>query len=209
MSMGSDITPYVQIAVAIFTILDPLGVIPIFLSLSSGQSDEEKRRIIRRTVTATATILVIAALAGHYILDFFGIDIYSFQIAGGILLLLIALNMLQAKGPLIKTTPGEQSEAVDKEDISVVPLAIPLLAGPGTISTVIVFSASMDSVGAKMALLGIIVAVTATIWPILLLSKWIARMLGNTGINVAIRIMGLIQASIAVKFIIEGVKAYL
>lgn len=207
--MEVGITFYLQIAVAIFTILDPFGVIPLFITLTRDQSDEYRRQIIRRCVTAVAIILVVAALAGNHILSFFGIDIHSFKIAGGILLMMIALNMLQAKGALIKSTPSEQNEAMEKEDISVVPLAIPLLAGPGTISTVIVFSSSMESLGEKITLLGIILAVVATIWPILFLSKWIGRTLGHTGLNIAIRIMGLILASIAAKFIMEGVTAYL
>ncbi|MGB5965344.1 MAG: NAAT family transporter [Sulfurimonadaceae bacterium] len=178
-------------------------------TLTRDQSDEYRRQIIRRCVTAVAIILVVAALAGNHILSFFGIDIHSFKIAGGILLMIIALNMLQAKGALIKSTLSEQNEAIEKEDISVVPLAIPLLAGPRTISTVIVFSSSMESLGEKITLLGIILAVVATIWPILFLSKWIGLTLGHTGLNIAIRIMGLILASIASKFIMEGVTAYL
>ena len=207
--MEFDITLYLQMAVTLFAIMDPVGLIPLFLAFTDTQSDEQRRQIIHRSIIATTIILVIAALAGQYILIFFGIDIYSFQVAGGILLLLIALNMLQAKGPLIKTTADENNEAIEKEDVSVVPMAMPLLAGPGAISTVIVFSASMGSVAEKIGLIGIIIAVVATIWPILLLSRWIGEKVGQTGINIAIRIMGLILASIAVKFIMEGVKAYL
>ncbi|MBU0720343.1 NAAT family transporter [bacterium] len=207
--MGHDITFYLQITIAIFTILDPLAVIPIFLSLTSSQNDEEKRKTIRQTVKAVAIILIVAALAGNMILEFFGINVDYFKIAGGILLLLIALNMLQAKAPLIYTTPKEQIEAEAKNDISIVPLAIPLLAGPGTISTVIVFSSSMQTVGSQITFVAIILAISATIWPILLLSKWIGEKIGSTGINIAIRIMGLILASISVKFIMEGVKASL
>lgn len=186
--------------------MDPFGLIPLFLAFTGSQSDEQRTKIIRRSVIATAIILVIAALAGKHVLSFFGIDIYSFQIAGGILLLIIALNMLQAKGSMLKSTPKEQDEAIEKEDISVVPLAMPLLAGPGTISMVIVFSSSMETAGAKLTLIGIIIAVSLTVWPILLLSKWIGQKLGSTGINITVRIMGLILASIAVKFIVEGIK---
>ncbi len=204
--MELDLTLYLQIAVTIFSIMDPFGLIPLFLAFTNGQSDEQRTKIILRSVIATAIILVIAALAGKHVLSFFGIDIYSFQIAGGILLLLIALNMLQAKGSMIKTTSKEQDEAIEKEDISVVPLAMPLLAGPGTISMVIVFSASMETAVEKLTLVGIIIAVSLTVWPILLLSKWIGQKLGSTGINITVRIMGLILASIAVKFIMEGIK---
>jgi len=204
--MESDITLYFQIAVTIFSIMDPLGLIPLFLAFTIGQSDEQRRQIIRRSIIATTTILVISAVAGNHILNFFGIDINSFQVAGGILLMLIALNMLQAKGSLLRATVKEQNEAIEKEDISVVPLAMPLLAGPGTISIVIVFSSQMETIGAKLSLIGVIIAVSLTVWPILLLSKWIGQKLGSTGINITIRIMGLILASIAVKFIIEGIK---
>jgi len=207
--MDVNIILYLQMAAALFTILDPLAVIPLFLVFTNNQTDAERSQIIRRTVIAVAAILVISAIAGNYILSFFGIDIHSFKIAGGILLLIIALNMLQAKGSLIKTTADENNEAIDKEDVSVVPMAMPLLAGPGAISTVIVFSSSMGSVGEKVGLIGIIIAVVVTIWPILLLSRWIGEKAGQTGINIAIRIMGLILASVAVKFIMEGVKASL
>jgi len=204
--MELDLTLYLQVAVTIFSIMDPFGLIPLFLAFTHGQSDKQRTKIIRRSVISTAIILVIAALAGKYVLSFFGIDIYSFQIAGGILLLLIALNMLQAKGSMPRTTPKEHDEAVEKEDISVVPLAMPLLAGPGTISIVIVFSTSMQTAEAKLTLVAIIIAVSLTVWPILLLSKWIGEKLGSTGINITVRIMGMILASIAVKFIVEGIK---
>lgn len=207
--MEFDITLYLQMAVTLFAIMDPFGLIPLFLAFTGTQSDKHRRLIIHRSIIATTIILVIAALAGKFILLFFGIDIYSFQVAGGILLMLIALNMLQAKGSMIKTTPKEQDEAIEKEDISVVPLAMPMLAGPGTISMVIVFSSSMNTLGSKLMLVGIIIAVSLTVWPILLLSKWIGQKLGSTGINITVRIMGLILASIAVKFIIEGIKASL
>jgi len=207
--MDFEISLYLQIAVTLFSIMDPFGLIPLFLAFTSGQSDEQRSKIIGRSVIATAIILVISALAGKYILSFFGIDIHSFQVAGGILLLIIALNMLQAKGSMLKTTPTEEDEAIEKEDVSVVPLAMPLLAGPGTISMIIVFSTSMESTLEKLILVGIIIIVSLTVWPILLLSKWIGQKLGSTGINITVRIMGLILASIAVKFILEGIKNYL
>ena len=207
--LSIDIVLYVQIAIALFTILDPLGSIPLYLVMSQGQSRIERRRQIRRTVIAVALILTAASMAGNSLLDFFGVDIHVFKTAGGIFLLLIALNMLQAKGPLTRTTPREQSEAIEKEDISVVPLAIPLLAGPGAISTVIIFSSSMETFDAKAVFIGIIVLVSLALWPIFMLAKWLGDKVGATGINIAVRIMGLILASIAVKFIFEGVKAYL
>jgi len=207
--LNIDIVLYVQIAIALFTILDPLGAIPLYLIVSQGQSNIERRRQLWRTVIAVAIILIVASLGGNEILDFFGIDIHVFKTAGGIILLLIALNMLQAKGPLIKTTPKEQTEAIEKEDISVVPLAIPMLAGPGAISTVIIFSSSMEDPYSKALFIGIIIAESVALWPIFMLAKWLGEKIGATGINIAVRIMGLILASLAVKFMLEGIKAYL
>lgn len=204
-----DFTSFIHIFITLVSIMNPLGVIPIFLAITADQSAHQKRSSIKRTVTAVILILLISAYGGNYLLSFFGIDIDSFRIAGGILLLLMSVHMLQAKTPTVKTNENEQSEAVEKEDIAVVPLAIPLLAGPGSISTVILFSSSMPTLIDKLAL-GIIIAVSGLlILPTLLLSKPIGKRLGSTGLNIATRIMGLILASISVKFILEGVLHFL
>ncbi|WP_345980341.1 MarC family protein [Sulfurimonas sp. HSL3-2] len=204
-----DFTSFIHIFITLISIMNPLGVIPIFLAITADQSAHQKRSSIKRTVTAVILILLISAYGGNYLLSFFGIDIDSFRIAGGILLLLMSVHMLQAKTPTVKTNENEQSEAVEKEDIAVVPLAIPLLAGPGSISTVILFSSSMPTLIDKLAL-GIIIAVSGLlILPTLLLSKPIGKRLGSTGLNIATRIMGLILASISVKFILEGVLHFL
>ncbi|MBU0631051.1 NAAT family transporter [bacterium] len=204
-----DHTTFIHIFITLVSIMNPLGVIPIFLAIAADQSPLQKKKSIKRTVTAVILILLISAYGGNYLLSFFGIDIDSFRIAGGILLLLMSIHMLQAKTPTVKTNEDEQSEAVEKDDIAVVPLAIPLLAGPGSISTVILFSASMPTLVDKITL-GIIIALAGLlILPTLLLSKPIGERLGSTGLNIATRIMGLILASISVKFILEGVLHFL
>lgn len=204
-----DYALYLHIFVTIFSILNPLGSIPIFLGITLDENPDEKKKTIKKTVMAVIIILLASAYLGNYILDFFGIDINTFKTAGGILLLLMSIHMLQAKTPPSKTNTPEHAEAIAKEDVSVVPLAIPLIAGPGTISTVILFASEMHTVVDKVALGIIIVLVSSLILPILLLSKPIGRYLGTTGLNVATRIMGLILASLAVKFILEGVLAFL
>lgn len=204
-----DYTLYLHIFVTLFSILNPVGAIPIFLVVAANESDKRKKATIRKTVISVIIILLISAYGGNYVLQFFGVDIDSFRIAGGILLLLMSVHMLQAKTPTVKTNEDETSEAVDKEDVSVVPLAIPLLAGPGSISTVILFSSSMpDAVG--MIVLGIIIIFASLIiYPILLLSKTIGERIGNTGLNIATRVMGLFLAAISVKFILEGTVSFL
>lgn len=199
-----DYALLVHVFVTLISILNPLGVIPIFLAVTAEEQPQQKRITIKRTVTAVALILLLSAYGGSYLLDFFGIDIDSFRIAGGVLLLLMAVHMLQAKTPTVKTNEYEQSEAVEKEDVSVVPLAIPLLAGPGSISTVILFSTSMPHIADKIALGVIILTAALLIWPVLMLSKPIGERLGRTGLNIATRIMGLILAAIAVRFMLEG-----
>jgi len=203
-----DVAVYLHIFVTIFSILNPIGIIPIFLAITSDQSAFQKKIIIRKTVISVLFILLMSAYIGNYLLDFFGIDINSFRIAGGILLLLMAIHMLQAKTPNTKTNETEHNEAIEKEDISVVPLAIPLLAGPGAISTVILFSSTMSQSLEKIGLGILIIIATLSIWPILLLSKAIGEYLGKTGLNIATRIMGLILASISVRFILEGLLGF-
>jgi multiple antibiotic resistance protein len=196
---------FIHIFVTLISILNPLGAIPIFLAVTAEELPQQKRITIKRTVIAVALILLISAYGGTYMLDFFGIDIDSFRIAGGILLLLMAIHMLQAKVSMVKTNEHEQNEAVEKDDVSVVPLAIPLLSGPGAISTVILLSSSMPHITEKIALGLVIILVSLLIWPILMLSKPIGEYLGRTGLNIVTRIMGLILAAIAVRFILEGV----
>ncbi|MDA3945398.1 MAG: NAAT family transporter [Helicobacteraceae bacterium] len=199
-----DYAQLVHVFVTLISILNPLGIIPIFLAVTADEDPQQKKVTIKKTVTAVALILLLSAFGGTYLLDFFGIDIDSFRIAGGILLLLMAIHMLQARTPTVKTNTYEHNEAVEKEDVSVVPLAIPLLAGPGAISTVILFSTSMPHFVDKISLGVIILFVVLLIWPILLLSEPIGERLGRTGLNIATRIMGLILAAIAVRFMLEG-----
>lgn len=204
----TEITFYMHIFITLFSLLNPLGLIPIFLAITTDANAIEKKAIIKKTTIAVAIILLLSAYLGSYILEFFGININSFRIAGGILLLLMAVHMLQAKNPPSKTNATEQNEAMEKEDVSIVPLAIPLAAGPGSISTVILFASNMHSVFDKTALGIVIILASITLWPILALSKPIGNSLGTTGLNVATRVMGLIIAAISVQFIIEGILAF-
>lgn len=203
-----DFASYLNIFVTIFSILNPIGIIPLFLAITADQSTNQKKSTIKNTIIAVLLILLLSAYVGNYLLNFFGIDIDSFRIAGGILLLLMAINMLQAKIPSTKTNEKEQNEAIEKEDISIVPLAIPLIAGPGAISTVILFSSSMPTVIDKVVLGIVIIFTSLLLWPILRLSKPIGEYLGRTGLNISTRIMGLILAAIAVRFILEGLLGF-
>ncbi len=195
---------YAKFFVGLIAITNPLGNSSIFLGLTSGQSVRERRDTARMASIGVCIILFVSALAGEHILRFFGISIPAFRISAGILILLIAIDMLHARVSHSKHTPEEAADAEDKKTLGIVPLAIPLLAGPGTMSVVIVFSDRADGWEHLLATCGIGVLVAICVWSLLRLSVNIERMLGRTGLNVFTRIMGLILAAIAVEFIVGG-----
>jgi multiple antibiotic resistance protein len=197
-------TGYVKIFTALLAIVNPLGAIPVFVSLTSGLTERERRRIVRTTSIAFAVVLIVATLIGEALLNFFGISISSFKVGGGVLLMLMAIAMMQARHTLTKQTPEEAEEAGEKESIAVVPIAIPLLAGPGAISTVIIYAQASYQPAHVALIVFIVLIVTLVTWVALHLANPAGRLLGKTGINIATRLMGLLLASIAVEFIAGG-----
>jgi multiple antibiotic resistance protein len=197
---------YIQIVIAIIVIIDPLGAIPIFISLTAGESASERRRTVYVASVSVAIILVVSCLIGGWILRLFGISIASFRIGGGILLLLMSIAMMNAKLSPAKRTESEAEEAQGKGNIAVVPLAIPLLAGPGAISLVIIYAHGTTGIVDTAFLILSCVIAGAVTWGALRLAMPISRLLGQTGINIATRIMGLILAAISIEFIASGYK---
>lgn len=202
-------TGYIKIFTTLLAIVNPLGIIPIYVSLTGGLSEGERKRIAHRTSIAVAVILTMATLLGKPMLDFFGVSIASFKVGGGILLLLMSISMMQARHTQSKQTPEEAAEAEEKESIAVVPIAMPLLAGPGAISTVIIY-ANASSNALHLALIVVICVVVALLtWLSLVAAGPVRKMLSKTGINIATRLMGLILAAIAVEFIAGGLSTLL
>lgn len=197
-------TAYIKIFIALVAIVNPVGVIPVFISLTGGLTEQERGRIVRTTSIAVAVVLVVAALIGKTLLNFFGVSIASFKVGGGVLLMLMAIAMMQGRHSQSKQTPEEAEEAEDKESIAVVPIATPLLAGPGAISTVIIYA----NESARPAHIGLIILssliVALVTWAALRVAEPISRMMSKTAINVATRLMGLLLAAIAVEFISSG-----
>ncbi len=191
----------------ILSIVNPIGAIPIFIGLTSDWTQKQRNRTANITALSTSIILLISAFLGNYVLKFFGIRLSSFQVGGGILLLLIAISMLHAKVSHAKHTPQEAQEAEDMESIGVVPLSMPLLAGPGSISTVILYAHYAQKLHEKVILAGIIISVGALVWLSLRMAVPIGSRLGATGINIAVRILGLILAAISVEFMAAGLKS--
>jgi multiple antibiotic resistance protein len=202
-------TGYIKIFTALLAIVNPLGAVPVFVGLTGGLTEGERRRIVRTTSIAFAVVLIVATLIGESLLNFFGISIPSFKVGGGVLLILMAVAMMQARHTLTRQTPEEAEEAGEKESIAVVPIAIPLLAGPGAISTVIIYAHSSYRPVHIALMIFIILVVTLVTWIALHLAGPAGKVLGKTGINIATRLMGLLLASIAVEFIAGGLAQLL
>lgn len=190
--------------VGIFAILNPLGAIPIYLSLMAGRTPDEMHRTALKTAVAVAVILILAVWVGDGLLSFFGIGMPAFRIAGGLLVLIIAIAMFGARTSPVRHTDAEQIEAEAKNDIAVVPMAIPLLAGPGSISLTIVDAHQVVSLADKIVFSIGIVGVAVIVWMVLRLAEPIGERLGTGGLNIATRVMGLILAAMAVQFMADG-----
>ena len=197
---------YIKITVGLLAVLNPLGVIPLFISMTAGESSKQLQRTARTVAWSVATILLAALVFGDALLSFFGITIDSFRVGGGILVLLMAISMLHAKQSPITQTDAEADESIEKESVAVVPLAMPLLAGPGAISAVILAAHKSTGLENSSIIAAGIILVSLVIWGLLHISPWIAERTSATGLNIGTRIMGLILAAIAVEFIANGLK---
>jgi multiple antibiotic resistance protein len=195
--------------ISLLALINPIGAIPFFLSLTMQQSGAEKYRTIRVTSVSVFCVVAISALLGQQIMRFFGITVGSLQTGGGIIMLLMAINMLNAQIGNTRATAEETQEAENKDSIAVVPLAIPLLTGPGTISTVIVYANKSHRWFDLLSLVAIGAVLALIVYFALRLAEPIARWIGRTGINIGTRLMGLMLAALAVEFIVDGLKTLL
>ncbi len=189
---------------ALFVIVNPIGNVMVFLSLTEDKGFDEKKRIAKKTAIFGSLVLLIFAIFGDFILSFFQITVDSLRVIGGILILAIAMDMMYGRKPGAKHTPEEVKESGEREDISFFPLAVPMLAGPGAITTAIVLMKTAESIPFKVIVL-ISIILTFFITGILFrMSGQIHRVLGVTGGMVITRLMGLILGAIAVQFITKG-----
>lgn len=189
--------------------VDPFGVAPLFVGLTAHASAAERRRLAVRGVVIGSAILIVFALVGEPLLRALGIGLPAFRIAGGILLLLLAVDMVMARQSGLRTmTPGEDAETHSRSDISVFPLGIPLIAGPGAITSVVLLVGKVSGdIAAQAAVIGVLVGVLILTLICLLLAGQLMRLLGVTGINVISRVSGIVVAALAVQFMIDGVRA--
>ena len=189
---------------AIFFVVDPIGVVPIFIAMTQGDSQEQLRDTARRASLVAAALLVFFALFGTFLFKVVGVSLSAFRVAGGIVLLITGLDMLRARQSETRTSPEEAQEATSKEDVAIVPLAIPLLAGPGSIATVMVLMSRASGVVSVIAVVASILVTMVVSYFLLRGASLVQRVLGQSGVAIFQRVMGLLLAAIAVQFIAEG-----
>ncbi|TDM05973.1 MAG: hypothetical protein C4K60_14970 [Ideonella sp. MAG2] len=197
---------FIKPLIALLAIVNPIGVVPFFIHFTQHLSREERQRTIRISAFAAFLVIAISSLAGLKIIEFFGITIASFQVGGGMLLLISALNMLNAQPAESRARDVDegQAKADAGSSIAVVPLTIPLLTGPATISTMVIYAEKTRNVWEHAALVGYGVVIGVATYVAFSASGRIAKVLGQTGINVMTRLMGLILAAMAVELLQDG-----
>lgn len=194
--------------VILFVVVDPVGVALVFYLMTLKLSATYRRRIALRAVVLSTVILLVFFFVGDAMLKMLGVGAPAFRIAGGILFFLLAIDMVFARqSGLRSTTVREQAEAEGRDDISVFPLAFPLIAGPGAMTTVLLMANEASSLEITLGMVGIIAVVMALAFAALWQSHWLNRVLGETGSNVIGRLLGLILAALAVQYVIDGVSA--
>ncbi|WP_342374719.1 MarC family protein [Myxococcus stipitatus] len=203
------LTQFLVALPAIFFVVDPIGVVPLFLAMTAGDTKEKVRSTALRACLVAGGLMTFFALFGTVIFKVFGVSLGAFRVAGGILLLMTALDMLRARPSETRTTPTEEREGAVKEDVAIVPLAIPLLAGPGGIATAMVLVARGNSMTGTLPVLAAIILTFVASYFILRASGLVQRVLRQSGVAIVERVMGLILAAIAVQFMADGAKELL
>lgn len=194
---------------SLIALINPIGIIPIYLNIIENFNEKDQKEITFKAILIAFIVLIVFAILGTFIFDFFNLTIYGFKIVGGILFFRIGLNMLESKISRTKSTPKEEEEALNKEDVTYTPLAIPLIAGPGAITSVMLLSQKVSTMPQKVLfILSIIICITIT-YMILLTSKKLSKKIGTSGIRIIQRIMGIILMVIAIQFIFDGLSLIL
>lgn len=197
---------YTRFFTALFVILNPFAAVPLFLVLTKAFTKEERSKIAKIAAFTVFAVLVVTALTGETLLEAMGTSLASFRVGGGIVILLMALAMLRAQTDTVRTSPAEEAEAEDKHSIAVVPLAIPLLAGPGSISSVIIEMHRSANDYHSIYVIISIALVCLFLWLVLRMANRIGKMLGHIGLNIINRLFGLILVAIAIEIMANGLK---
>ena len=201
----------ISVFVTLFVVIDPIGVAPLFMSLTPTETAAERRKLALKGIGIGAAILFVFGLYGEILLETLGIGMPAFRIAGGILLVLLSIDMLMARDSgLRNTTDDEAAEGIKRADISVFPLAIPLVAGPGAMTSIVLLMGKAECDRAMQgAILGTMAIVLLLSLLCLLTASTLMKVLGVTGVNVITRVFGIITAALGVQFVIDGVLVVL
>ncbi len=194
---------------SLLAIVDPFAATPMFLSLTADHSLAERRATVRRASLTAIAVMVGFALLGKWIFSVFGITINAFRIAGGIIFFSAGLDMLQARRSRVKATAEEEAEGSRKEDVGITPLGMPMIAGPGAITTVMVRVSQTGTTAELLCVYGAILAVGLVTWVVLAASNRVVVVFGQTGLNVMTRVMGLLVTVVGVQSILNGVTPIL
>jgi len=194
---------------AIFVVVDPISVVPLFVAMTAGDTSEKRHAMALRACLVGAGLLIVFALFGAVIFKFMGVTLGAFKVAGGILLLLTALDMLKAQPSRTRSTQAETDEGAQKADIAIVPLAVPLLAGPGSVATVMVLMSKGPGFWVGIPVVAAILLTFVASYFMLRAAGIVDRALGKSGNAILQRIMGLMLAAIAIQFMVDGLGGLL
>ena len=198
----ASVSQFISMFISLFVIIDPFAVVPVYLSITEKLSREEQKNVCRKAGIVSSAVLIVFVFTGISLFNLFGISLPAFQIAGGLLLLILGISQLNATRKRVQ--PEETMESMEKEDISIFPLATPLIAGPGAISTVVLQSSQLTRTYQLFTLGFAVLAAVFSTYLILRFATHLFRFLGKTGLNLLTRIMGILLTAIAVQFIING-----
>lgn len=197
---------YVKFLIGLFAIVNPIGMLPVFISLTDNLDSEGRNSTNRIANFAVAIILIVALLAGNQILNLFGISLDSFRIAGGLLVMIIGMTMINGKLGENKQNNEEMKESITKTNVALVPLALPLMGGPGTITSMIVWGTTYDSISYTISFIVCILFFCGCCWLLFRSAPFLIRTLGKTGLNVITRIMGLLLMALGVEIMVGGIR---
>lgn len=206
MISGLDSTFLISAFVTLFVVIDPIGLTPLFVAMTSGMPTSARRAIALRACLVSIVLLALFGALGEAVLGFVGISMPAFRIAGGLLLFITALDMLFERRTKRREDKAEEED--DRPDPSVFPLAIPLIAGPGSIASMILLTGERPGLEGYFLVLGVMLAVVAIVMILFLAAGLLERALGRIGIVVVTRLLGMLLAALAVQFVLDGLRAF-
>ncbi len=202
----NDLAFYITAFTTLFIIIDPPGLVPLFLALTTDTTPARRRAIGLRACLVAGALMLVFLLMGEAVLGFIGISIPAFRIAGGMLLFLTALDMLFERRQHRRQDNADEGAAIDDHDPSVFPLALPLIVGPGAITTIILLASQAQTTASLAGIAGVIVANLMLVFVAFLAAPRIGDLLGKTGINIVTRVLGMLLAALAVQFVVDGIR---